>query len=79
MSSSLRPMDCEVTRLLCPWDSQGKNTGVVCHVFSQGIFLMEGLDPCFLHLLRWEAGSLPLVPSGKYAGINKVGYKMYTF
>ena len=24
--------------LLCPWDSQGKHTGVVCHAFLQGIF-----------------------------------------
>ena len=26
------------TRLLCPWDSPGKNTGVGCHVLLQGIF-----------------------------------------
>ena len=25
------PMDSEPTRLLCPWDSPGKNTGVGCH------------------------------------------------
>ena len=25
------------TRLLCPWDSLGKNTGVGCHAFLQGI------------------------------------------
>ena len=24
------------TRLLCPWDSPGKNTGVGCHAFSRG-------------------------------------------
>ena len=23
--------------LLCPWDSPGKNTGVGCHAFLQGI------------------------------------------
>jgi hypothetical protein len=23
-------------RLLCPWDSPGKNTGVDCHVLSRG-------------------------------------------
>ena len=27
------------TRLLCPWDSPGKNTGVGCHFLLQGIFL----------------------------------------
>ena len=25
------PMDKQPTRLLCPWDSLGKNTGVGCH------------------------------------------------
>ena len=30
------------TRLLCPWDFQGKNTGVGCHFLLQGIFLTQG-------------------------------------
>ena len=25
------PMDCRPSRLLCPWDFSGKNTGVGCH------------------------------------------------
>ena len=25
------PVDCSPTRLLCPWDFPGKNTGVDCH------------------------------------------------
>ena len=25
------PLDCSSPRLLCPWDSPGKNTGVGCH------------------------------------------------
>ena len=28
-------------RLLCPWDSSGKNTGVGCRAFLQGIFLIQ--------------------------------------
>ena len=28
-------------RLFCPWDSLGKNTGVGCHFFLQGIFLTQ--------------------------------------
>ena len=28
----LRPLGLQPTRLLCPWDSPGKNTGVGCHV-----------------------------------------------
>ena len=33
------------TRLLCPWDSPGKNTGVGCHSFLQRIFLTQGSKP----------------------------------
>ena len=32
MSNSLRPHGLQPARLLCPWDSPGKNTGVGCHV-----------------------------------------------
>ena len=28
------------------WDSWGKNTGVGCHALFQGIFLIQGLNPC---------------------------------
>ena len=31
-------MDHSPTRLSCPWDSPGKNTGVGCHALLQGIF-----------------------------------------
>ena len=34
------------TRLLCPWDSPGKNTGVGCHALLQGIFPTQGLNLC---------------------------------
>ena len=39
------------TRLLCPWDFSGKNTGVGWHFFLQGIFLTQGSNPCLLCLL----------------------------
>ena len=29
------PIDGQPTRLLCPWDSPGKNTGVGCHFLLQ--------------------------------------------
>ena len=32
-------------RFLCPWDSPGKNTGVGCHFFLQGIFPIQGSKP----------------------------------
>ena len=42
-------------RLLCAWDSAGKNTEVGCHFLLQGIFLTQGSNPSLLRLLhgRW--------------------------
>ena len=36
------------TRLLCPWNSPGKHTGVGCHSLLQGIFLTQGSNPGLL-------------------------------
>ena len=36
-------------RLLCPWDSLGKNTGVDCHSLFQRIFLTQWSNPGLLH------------------------------
>ena len=55
------PMDCSPTKLLCPWDSPGKNTRVGCHALLQGIFPTEVLNLCLLH---WQADSLPLTHLG---------------
>ena len=52
-------------RLLCPWDSPGKNTGVGCHVLLQWMVPNQGSNPCLLCLLNWQVGSLPLAPPGK--------------
>ena len=35
MSDSVRPHRQQPTRLPCPWDSPGKNTGVGCHFLLQ--------------------------------------------
>ena len=48
MSDSLSPHGQKPTRLLCPWDSPGKNTGGGCHALLQGIFPTQGSN---LHLL----------------------------
>ena len=46
-----------LTRLLYPWDFPGNSIGVSCHFLLQGIFLTQGSS---LHLLHWQADSLPL-------------------
>ena len=40
------------TRLLCPWDSPGKNIEVGSHSPLQGIFPTQGLNPGLLNC-RW--------------------------
>ena len=39
------------------WNFLGKNTGVGCRFLLQGIFPIQGSNPCLLH---WQVGSLPL-------------------
>jgi len=39
----------ESTKLLCPWNAPGKNTGVSCHSLLQTIFLTQGSNPGLLH------------------------------
>ena len=48
MSNSLRLHGLWPARLLCPWNSPGKNTRVGCHFLLQGIFLTQGWNPCLL-------------------------------
>ena len=59
-------------RLLYPWDSAGKNTGLGCHALLQGLFLTEGLNLHLLRLLHWQVGSLSLVPPGKPSVLFKM-------
>ena len=47
-------------RLFYPWNFSGKNSGVVAIFYSRGIFMTQGLNPCLLNLLHWQADSLPL-------------------
>ena len=56
------------TRLLCPWDSPGKNTAACFHFLLQGIFLTQGLSLYLLHLLHWQVDSLPLSHLGSSWG-----------
>ena len=51
-------------RVLCRWDSPGKNIGMGYHFLFQAIFPTLRLNPRLLCLLRWQTGSLPLGPPG---------------
>jgi len=56
------PMGCSATRLLCPWNSPGKNTRVGCHFLPQGIFSLQ-------------ADTLPTELPGKLALVAISQYK----
>ena len=45
VSDSLRPQGLRPTRVLCSWNSPGKNTGVGCHFLLQGIFPTQRSNP----------------------------------
>ena len=62
----LPPYELWPARLLYPWDSPGKNTGVGCHALLQGIFSTQGLNWHLFCLLNQQAGSLPLMPPGNF-------------
>ena len=80
----LQPHGLQPTRLLCPWDFPGKNTGVGCHFLFQGIFLTQGLNSYLLQeIMHWQAGSLPLShlgspkkKNGKGRGNSLVAYRL---
>ena len=60
MSDSLPPE--EPARLLCPWNSLGKNTRVGFHSLLQGIFPTQGLNPGLLHCRQILYHQLPGKP-----------------
>ena len=58
----LRTGGLQPTRLLCPWDFPGKNTGKGHYFLLQGIFLTQGSNA---HLLQWQMNSFPLNHQGR--------------
>jgi len=49
MSDSLQPEGVYPSRLLCPWNSPGKNPGVGSPYLLQGIFPTQGSNLGLLH------------------------------
>ena len=72
MSDSLLPHGLEPTRLLCPQDSPGKNTGVGCCALLQGIFPTQGANLHLFHLV-------PLAPPEKLYDDTKSMQMMQEF
>ena len=51
-SDFFRPSGLQPAKLLCPWDSPVKNTGVGCHALFKGIFPTQKSNQGLLHC-RW--------------------------
>ena len=70
ISDSLRPHHCSLPDSSVYGDSPGKNTGVGCHSFLQGIFPIQGSNSCLLHCrqilyhlsLHGSDSKIPLYP-----------------
>ena len=78
ISDSLQLYGLKPSRLLCPWDSPGKKTGVGCHVLLQGIFPTQESN-AHLMLLHWQSGSLLLVPLGEAPFLTYMIQNLRTF
>ena len=65
--SDCDPKDCSPPGSSVHGIFQARNTGADCHFLLQGNLPDPGIEsnPCLLHLLRCQAGSLPLAPAGK--------------
>ena len=80
------PMDCSLARLLCPWNSPGKYTGMGCHSLHQRMFLTQELNQDLLHCrqilygLSHQGSQLNVLeqPKWKEIFIKKQGY-MYIY
>ena len=76
MSYSVRPHGRQPTRLPRPWDSPGKNTGVVCHFLLQ-CMKVKSLSRVQLFMTPWTpAHQAP--PSmgfpGKSTGVGAIAF-----
>ena len=75
---SLQPYGLLPSRLLCPWNFSGKNTGMGCHFLLQGIFPTQGLNLCLQGLMYWQADSLPLSHLGSSGSYGKSTYNYWS-
>ena len=79
VSNSLWYCDLWSTKLFCPWNYPGKNTGVGCHFLLQGIFLNQGSNPCLLRFLHWQADSFPRVTWEAHPVIHTLPKQYFVF
>ena len=59
VSNSLQPHGLQPTRLFCPWNSPGKNTGVGCHALLHLFFLSQYFEDSNSLLLAFRRRQWP--------------------
>ena len=67
-------MACSPPRLLCPWTSSDKNTGVGSHLLLQRIFPTQGLNPGLLYY-RWILYHLSY--QGSHCGVSQTAISYF--
>ena len=72
MSDSVRPQRQPPTRLLRPWDSPSKNTGVGCHFLLQCV-RVKSLIPVGLLATPWTAAYQAPLSMGLQARVLEWG------
>ena len=72
VTQSCDPRDCSPPQAPLFMGSPGKNTGVGCHFFLQGIFPTRRSNPRLLHR---QADSLPLSHQGSPVPLDTIIYK----
>ena len=65
MFNSLQPYGLSLTRLLCPWDGPGKNTGVGCHFPLPRDFPYPGIEPTSSEPSALAGGFFTTEPPGE--------------
>ena len=78
ISNYLQLHRLQPTRLLCPWNFPGKNTGVGCHFLFQGIFPTQGSTriscisctgrQILYHCTTWQAQTVLYLSSSNFLG-----------
>ena len=69
VSDSVQPHRQQPNRLLCPWDSLGKDTGVGCHA------LLPGIEPASLTSPALAGGFFTTSTTWEALGLKRRGLK----
>ena len=79
MLDSLQPHGLWPTRLLCPWDFPGKNTGNTVRPCTRGSSQPRDRTRVSFVFLHRQTDSLPLAPPAFFSGLIKQTWKHWNW